>query len=101
MVGILMGVGVLYVRRTSALHAFCTALGRVVGSEASPTVSTDSPIHGLWLSESCFCTAPALRHHSPQCLGSFSVLLLRVLVPGCCFNVINARKLMGEKKEPL
>uniref|UniRef100_A0A6B0UQZ2 Putative secreted protein n=1 Tax=Ixodes ricinus TaxID=34613 RepID=A0A6B0UQZ2_IXORI len=41
MVGILMCVGVLYVRRTSALHAFCSAFGRVVGSEASPTVSTD------------------------------------------------------------
>ncbi|CAN8007586.1 unnamed protein product, partial [Ixodes pacificus] len=41
MVGNLMGAGVLYVCRTSALHAFCSALGRVVGSEASLTVSTD------------------------------------------------------------
>lgn len=52
-----------------------------------------------WFSESCIYMTAVFRHHSLQCLGSCSISLLCVLVPGCCFHVTNARQLIEEKQE--
>uniref|UniRef100_A0A6B0U9T4 Uncharacterized protein n=1 Tax=Ixodes ricinus TaxID=34613 RepID=A0A6B0U9T4_IXORI len=50
-----MGEGVLYVCWSSALHAFRSTLGRVVGSEGPPRVSSDTcgGLFGLFVHIAC------------------------------------------------